>query len=295
MVLVLAQLFLASVELSRAAQRPRTPSVWTELCALPSPHANDGTMKIRRSLLPPPVGGDLREVVLDWTTNQMHCSGGGGGGALFPGSQCGGVTTPTRAPTRSNLTACRPCPCTPEYRLPTKGSKSPVVSDYAVEMCNSVVTTFKCAFRRAVVVGLGTGLLSGCLAFHCPNMVTTTVDIDQNVLALAEAYFGWRNQTVVYMGGAESFFRAAADRGDQYDLVLFDCFSRHVIPAGCRTPLLLASVRRVLQRTHVGGPTLFAVNMFGASLAYRQNFTSLVRRSGAVEAMRGQWLSFTQA
>lgn len=43
-------------------------------------------------------------------------------------------------------------------------------------------------------------------------MVTTTVDIDQNVLGLAEAYFGWQNQTSVYMGGAEAFFRAAADR-----------------------------------------------------------------------------------
>lgn len=135
---------------THAAQLPTR--AWVELCALPSPHANDGTMKIRRSLLPPSAGGDLREVVLDWTTNQMYCGGDGPGA-----SQCSDLTTPTRAATRLNLSGCRPCQCTPEYRLPAKGSTSRVVSDYAVDMCDRVVTKHGCAFHRAVVVGLGTG------------------------------------------------------------------------------------------------------------------------------------------
>jgi hypothetical protein len=137
--------------------------------------------------------------------------------------------------------------------------------------------------------------LSGCIAHHCVNTTVETVDIDPDVEALAVSYFGWRNQTVVHLDGAERFFRAAADRGDKHDLVLFDCFSRHEIPYGCRTPLLLASVRRVLQRTRVDGKTLFAINMFGKSLAYRSNFTAAVRRHDAVEQLSGQWLSFTQS
>lgn len=250
----------------------------TLLCAVRTEHANNKVMSIRRHTA---GGADVREVVLDWPTNKLACRGGG----KIP---CAGQLAPT-----ATLSSCPQCLCNPDYTLPLLPRAAPVgVSPYAFEMCRRVAQAERCRFRRGVVVGLGTGYLSGCLAYHCPTLDLTTLDVDPDVLSAANSFFGWENRSSVVIGDTETWFRQAADRSDQLDLILVDCFSRHGIAAGCRRPGLLASFRRVLQPTHRDGPTLFAVNIFGPSLTYRHDFARALGHRATVEHYDGQWLTF---
>jgi hypothetical protein len=253
----------------------------TVLCLIRSEHANNGLMSIRR------VGRDgldVREVVLDWPTNRMPC--------LTSDVLCGEPSATVATPMHD----CPSCPCTPDYTLPDVASSIPmqsnVLSPYVQKMCRWIAKGEQCRFKRGVVVGLGTGYLSGCLAHHCPNLELTTLDVDPDVLWVANAFFGWANRSTVVVGSTERWFRRAADKAETYDLVLVDCYTKHGLAPGCQQPMLLASIRRVLRPTHPHGPTLFGVNIFGKSMAARGNFSSIVKRPGAVETYDGQWLSY---
>ena len=226
---------------------------------------------------------DDRSVVLDWVTNTLTCDV-----AMEAGS---GRCTPG---------ACRRCPCDPVFNLDAPGG----VSTYAMAICRRVVRDYGCAFKRGVVVGLGTGSISGCIEQQCPCLELETVDIDPAALSLARRYFGWKNSSAVSLVGAERYFAEMAAANAHVDLVIVDCFARHAIPEACRSAALLADIRRVLRPASPPSsqpstlaaqppPTLVAVNLLQPD-RHREVTASFARAlSGAGAAppeQFGQWV-----
>ena len=173
-----------------------------------------------------------------------------------------------------------------------------MASPYAVSLCHRVVHTYGCAtVRRAVVVGLGVGYISGCLRHHCPDIDLLTVDIDQHVLSTARTYFGWNQSTdAVSLVGAAAWFKLAVTRKDSRDLVVLDCAWKHSVPPACRSPLLMANMGRVLGRSD-GGSVHFAANLGFSKQskntipAFKAAFAHLHLRL----SQKGQWLFMDSA
>jgi spermidine synthase len=134
-------------------------------------------------------------------------------------------------------------------------------TEYAKTMFASYL--FQPEPSRVLVVGVGGGAMIRFLEHWEPELRIDGVDIDPEILALAERYFGTRPSERVRLLAADGyqFIRASSDR---YDAIYLDAFlrpseetDRAGVPRSLRSAPFYAAVR---QRLSPGG--VVALNLF---------------------------------
>jgi len=113
---------------------------------------------------------------------------------------------------------------------------------------------------RMLIVGLGGGTLPGFFRNEFPALPIDVVDIDPEVLEVATAYFGFREDRFMraHIEDARDFIERCTN---QYDLIILDGFGEDTIPSHLLTLEFLQAVRNAL------APEGIAVaNVWGRSL-----------------------------
>jgi spermidine synthase len=100
--------------------------------------------------------------------------------------------------------------------------------------------------RRFLVVGLGGGTLPGFLRKHYPDAAIDVAEIDPDVVEVAKAYFGFREDELmrVHVGDGREFIERV--REPSYDVIFLDAFGSHSVPPHLTTHEFLQAVRRAL-------------------------------------------------
>lgn len=100
--------------------------------------------------------------------------------------------------------------------------------------------------RRLLVVGLGGGTLPMFLRKHYPNATIDAVDIDPNVVDVAQRFFGFRQDE--YMRAHVADGRQFIEQTRQpYDAIFLDAFGSDSVPAHLTTQEFLRAVRRAVK------------------------------------------------
>lgn len=79
--------------------------------------------------------------------------------------------------------------------------------------------------RRALIVGLGGGVIANQFHFFHPGVTVDGVEIDPEVIRIAREYFGLAPATRVFDQDGRIFARRAADR---YDVVVIDAYTQQI-------------------------------------------------------------------
>jgi len=99
--------------------------------------------------------------------------------------------------------------------------------------------------RRVLVVGLGGGTIPMFLRKHYPLAAIDVVDIDPEVVRVAEKFFGFREDSLMRAHTADGR-RFIEQRRRPYDIIFLDAFGPDSIPRHLATLEFLRSVRRAL-------------------------------------------------
>jgi len=126
--------------------------------------------------------------------------------------------------------------------------------------------------RHGLVLGLGPGLVAGRYAARGVRM--DVVDIDPNVVAMAEKYFGFKRSGEVYIEDARWFVQNTDRR---YDYVIVDVFNGDTTPHHL---LSVEAVQAVSQRLRPGG--IVAINFIGSLVDKPMMTASIVRTLDSV-------------
>ncbi len=100
--------------------------------------------------------------------------------------------------------------------------------------------------RRFLVVGLGGGTLPGFLRKYYPEAVIDAVDIDPDVVHVAEKFFGFREDERMraHVGDGREFIQ---NTRQPYDAIFLDAFGIDSVPAHLATQEFLQAVRRAVK------------------------------------------------
>jgi len=99
--------------------------------------------------------------------------------------------------------------------------------------------------RRMLVVGLGGGTLPMFLHKHYPEATIDAVDIDPQVIEVARAHLGFREDALLRAHAADG--RAFIEKTrEPYDVIFLDAFSSSELPAHLTTREFLLAVHRAL-------------------------------------------------
>ncbi len=99
--------------------------------------------------------------------------------------------------------------------------------------------------RRVLIVGLGGGTIPGFIHKHYPQTSIDVVDIDPEVVRVAERYFGFRQDEHLRAHVADGRRFIAAVR-EPYDMIFLDAYSADSVPYHLTTREFLLSVRRAV-------------------------------------------------
>jgi spermidine synthase len=108
-----------------------------------------------------------------------------------------------------------------------------------------VATLFPAGVGRVLVVGLGGGSIPRWFRDKLPDAIVDVVEIDPEVVRVAERYFGLRPDTSlrVRVGDGRLFPARSQDR---YDLIVLDAYNGDTIPPHLVTREYFAALRRRL-------------------------------------------------
>ena len=108
--------------------------------------------------------------------------------------------------------------------------------------------------RRCLVIGLGAGIIPRW--YQARGIATDVVDIDPDVVALAQKYFGLDQRTRVFVEDARAFLGRGFDR---YDYLILDVFN------GDTTPGHLLSLEAMrLAKARLNDQGVVAINLIGS-------------------------------
>lgn len=99
--------------------------------------------------------------------------------------------------------------------------------------------------RRVLIVGLGGGTIPGFIHKHYPQTTIDVVDIDAEVVRVAERFFGFRQDEHLRAHVADGRRFIAAVR-EPYDMIFLDAYSADEVPAHLTTREFLLAVRRAV-------------------------------------------------
>lgn len=103
--------------------------------------------------------------------------------------------------------------------------------------------------RRALVIGLGGGVIPTAMRALDPGLHVDAVELDPAVIAVAERYFGYRQtpQSRAYADDGRMFVRRQLRAGQRYDMVLVDAYDENYIPEHLLTREFLQQLHDLLQ------------------------------------------------
>jgi spermidine synthase len=131
---------------------------------------------------------------------------------------------------------------------------------------------------RALIVGLGGGVLPRAISRYIPDAEIDVVDIDPDVVEVAERFFMFTpgEQVKVHIADGRSFIREAAKNREnmKYDLVILDAFNSSSIPKHLITREFLLELLQVLDpKGVVAANVLIDNSLFHSMLkTYRKVF-----------------------
>jgi spermidine synthase len=104
--------------------------------------------------------------------------------------------------------------------------------------------------QRFLVVGLGGGTMPMFLRNRYPHATIDSVEIDPDVVHVAKAYFGFREDERMraHVADGRKFIEQARQR---YDVIFLDAFGSRSVPQHLTTVEFLRAVRRALEPTGV--------------------------------------------
>ena len=116
--------------------------------------------------------------------------------------------------------------------------------------------------QRILIVGLGGGALSNCLAAWYPSCVIDVAEIDPKVVSLAKKYFHVKvgPNYQIYEEDARLFLQKQIARGETYDIIFLDAFKSGSIPYHLKTFEFYSELKSALAK---GG--VVASNLYGKS------------------------------
>ncbi len=99
--------------------------------------------------------------------------------------------------------------------------------------------------RRVLIVGLGGGTIPGFLHQHYPEATIDVVDIDPEVVRVAQRFFGFRpdEHLRAHVGDGRRFI---AEVREPYDMIFLDAYGADSVPYHLITREFLLSVRRAV-------------------------------------------------
>ena len=102
--------------------------------------------------------------------------------------------------------------------------------------------------KRVLVVGLGGGTLSRVTAHYFPEAVVDTVELDPEVVKVAEKYFLFRRgkNLKVFVRDGRVHIKSLVRRKAKYDLIMLDAFRGGYIPYHLATREFLEECRSIL-------------------------------------------------
>lgn len=119
--------------------------------------------------------------------------------------------------------------------------------------------------KRALMVGLGGGVIANALRKAVPGLSLDVVELDPAVIRVARAHFGFdpAHYASVVVEDGRVFVKRAGREGRRYDLILLDAFDESYVPEHMMTREFFAEVKALLSETGV-----FAANTFSGSRLY---------------------------
>ena len=118
--------------------------------------------------------------------------------------------------------------------------------------------------ERILVVGLGGGVLPRELHHHFPDALVDVAEIDPEILAVAQQYFGFRTdeRLRVHIGDGRVFIHRQGRKVplERYDLIVLDAFNADYIPFHLMTREFLEEVKAVLADDGVVVANVFSDN-----------------------------------
>ncbi len=141
--------------------------------------------------------------------------------------------------------------------------------------------------KRVLIVGLGGGQIPSALRHYYPRVAIDCVEIDPEILHVAEAYFFFKNRppTRTIIADGRAFIRRAAASGWRYDMVVLDAFTSTYIPPHMMTKEFLELTARIASPDGCVVSNIHASNMLydyqqrTYAKVFPQNYTFLGRRS----------------
>lgn len=104
--------------------------------------------------------------------------------------------------------------------------------------------------QRMMIVGVGGGTMPMFLRHYYPRAVIDAVDIDPDVVHVAKAYFGLREdeRLKAHVGDGRAFVEGARE---PYDIIFLDAFGTRNVPPHLTTVEFMRAVRRAVKPTGV--------------------------------------------
>jgi len=100
--------------------------------------------------------------------------------------------------------------------------------------------------QRVLIVGLGGGTIPSLFRKHLPGLRIDAVELDPEVVKVAERYFGFR-QDIAMRAYVQDGRKFVEQRQNLYDVIFLDAFSADSIPYALTTREFLKSVRAALK------------------------------------------------
>lgn len=114
--------------------------------------------------------------------------------------------------------------------------------------------------KRALVIGLGGGVIPRALRRIDPSMRIDVIELDPAVVDVAKHYFGYREDPTLrtFTGDGRVFVRRQLRAGAHYDLVVIDAFERVYVPEHMLTREFIGEVKSLLSPHGVIASNTFA-------------------------------------
>lgn len=114
--------------------------------------------------------------------------------------------------------------------------------------------------KRALVIGLGGGVIPRALRRIDPSMRIDVIELDPAVVDVAKHYFGYREDPALrtFTGDGRVFVRRQLRAGIHYDLVVIDAFERVYVPEHMLTQEFIGEVKSLLSPHGVIASNTFA-------------------------------------
>lgn len=102
--------------------------------------------------------------------------------------------------------------------------------------------------KRALIVGLGGGVITRAVRDVSPNILVDTVELDPAVVDVAKRYFGFRENAYVkaYVNDGRVFIRQQLRKNARYDIVMIDACDNDFVPEHLLTQEFMREMRTLL-------------------------------------------------